>query len=447
FQPDTGEILLEGKRVIFSSASEARKAGIQVVHQEPILVPYLSVAENLFLGLERAFWFSHKKLIKLAGQAFERLGFDLNVSLPAWQLSVRERKLVQITQAFLTPAKILIFDEPTAVLFPDDVERMAALIKQQKEHGVGIVYISHRLEEVFQLADNVTILKDGRVVGHHSIQEVDIHGLIKKMIGRELGDLFPPRRDFAPSQKILEVSDLKTQRLLRGIKFVLHKGEILGIGGLKGHGQDVLLRALFGVIPLTEGNILINGRKVRINSPRDALKHGMVLVTERRSEEGLCPVLSFRLNTALPNLRACSKCGLVNYGLENEHLREIVSQLRIQLSSFEQPVWQLSGGTKQKVIMGKWIVKKPCIWLLIEPTMGIDVGTKREIYFALRKLADEGSGIILVTSDMKELVGLCDRVLVMREGRITGEFRGPEITEENIVKAALEVTESASTCR
>lgn len=442
--PDGGEVLLEGRKRLFRSPKEARDAGISVVHQEAALVPFLSVAENVFLGWDRTFLVSQRRLVDKARSLFEELGYDIDPRVPAWQLSVRERKLVQIAQALVRLPKVLILDEPTAVLSYDDTKKLIEMVQYLKSEGLAIIYISHRIEEIFIVADNVTVLKDGKVVANCPIKQVDIDSLITMMVGRELGDLFPPKREFVSNNKVLEVNNLTTKGIVKNLSFTLYEGEILGIGGLKGHGQDELLRALYGAVPIEKGEILIEGKKCTIQRPRDALRHGIVLVTDKRSEEGLFMVLPVRHNIALPNQQGWAKCGWIDHRKETRQIADVVHSLRIQITSVDQPVWQLSGGTKQKVILGRWFVLKPRVWLLIEPTMGIDVGTKREIYFLLRNLAERGSSIVLVTSDMKELVGLCDRVIVMREGKISGEFKGLEITEENILRAALGVTEHVS---
>ena len=446
--PSEGRIIFDGQQHVFHSPLEAWKQGVRVVHQESVLIPELSVAENLFLGREKFInglskqWMSYKKWFRLANEVFRNLDLDLDPSLPIYSLSIAEQKWVQIVQAIIASPKLLVLDEPTASFSEPDVEKLFRIIHMLKEQNVGIVYISHRLDEVSAIADRITVLKDGKKVGTYDREQVTPHDLIKLMIGRDLGDMFPPRRPKGAKIPALEIKGLTIKRAgIIDVNFTLYEGEILGIGGLKGSGQDILLRALFGLIPWERGEIKLYDKKCKINNPKQAIRNGIVLITEYREKEGLCPALSVRYNMALPNLSFWSRFGLINYRRETQHLLKTAKSLNLQARSLEQPVWQLSGGNKQKTILGKWFVRSPHIWLLIEPTMGIDVGTKREIYFALRALADEAKhSIILVTTDTKELVGLCDRVIMMRQGKIVAELSEGQITEENIVRAALGVT-------
>jgi ribose transport system ATP-binding protein len=446
--PSEGRIIFNGQQRIFRSPLEAWKDGIRVVPQETVLVPELSVAENLFLGREKfinrlsKFWMSYKKWFRLAHEVFQNFDLDLDPSLPVYSLPIAEQKWVQIAQAIIASPKLLVLDEPTASFSEPDVEKLFCIMRKLKEQDVGIVYISHRLDEVLAVADRVTVLKDGKKVGTYDRQQATPHDLVKLMIGRDLGDMFPPRRSKDAKVPALEVKGLTIKRAgIINTSFTLYEGEILGIGGLKGSGQDILLRALFGLMPWESGEIKLYDKKCKIKNPKQAIRNGIVLITEYREQEGLAPALSVRYNMALPNLSLWSRFGLINYRRETQSLLKTAKSLNLQAQSLEQPVWQLSGGNKQKTILGKWFLRSPRIWLLIEPTMGIDVGTKREIYFTLRALTDEAKhSIILVTTDTKELVGLCDRVIIMRQGKIVAEFSEGEITEENIVRAALGVT-------
>jgi len=443
FPPNEGQIRIDGKPQEFREPQDAQGIGIRVVPQEFSLVSNLSVAENLFLGMEsltigHGLLFQPKVLYKRAKEMLDDLGLPFNPRMPVYRLSVAQQKWLEIAKALVAVPKILVLDEPTAPLSDQEVKHLFAMIKDLKKQGTTLIYISHRLEELFKIADRVTVLKDGEKVGTRSVHEVTRDEVIRMMIGRQLGELFPPRPEKISKTKVLEIRDFTAGEMVRDVSLDLFQGEILGIGGLQGNGQDRLLKALFGTIRCDHGEVRLEGRKVKIRSPRHAVRHGIALVTDKKEVEGLCMVLSMRHNMSLPTLYQRQRIGVIQLQRETEVLEGMAHDLAVHSTSLSRAVGQLSGGNKQKVIVGKWLIADPKIIMFIDPTMGIDVATKQQLYLLLRNLAAEkGKGIILVLSEMMELLGLCDRIAVMREGRVVEVFEGEKATEESIMRAAM----------
>jgi ribose transport system ATP-binding protein len=381
------------------------------------------------------------KAVKLRQQAVQALDL-VNVQLApdslVIHLSAAHQKLVEIAKALATTPDILVVDEPTAPLTKQETHDFFQVLRTLKARSTTIIYISHRLEEIFQLADRVTVLKDGKNVATKEIGETDEDDVIRMMIGRELGDMFPEKTRHLKEENILSVCHLSCKDDLFDIHFDLRKGEILGIAGLEGQGQDILLKTIFGVFQKDKGEIKVDGKSVIIDSPGQAIKVGMALVTDKRGAEGLCLNLSVRDNLALPTLKTRQQFSIINRKQEGATVEKIATDLNIQTPSLRKLVKFLSGGNQQKTVVGKWLIGQPRIMLFIDPTVGIDVGAKTEMYKLMRELVAESDlGVVVVTSDMLELLGLCDRILVMYQGQIVSEMLGKDATEEEIMRAAV----------
>lgn len=448
FPPDSGRIYLGGKEVTFKSPHAARRAGLNIIHQEFSLVPYMSIAENILLGQEdcnRLGLVKSAALRRRATQALDMVNVRLDTDTLVINLSASQQKLVEIAKALAATPDILVVDEPTAPLTKRETLDFFQVLKALKEHGTTVIYISHRLEEIFQIGDRVTVLKDGKKVCTKSIDETDEDDLIRMMIGRDLGDMFPAKAMTPKREVILSIRHVERRDELFDINLDLHKGEILGIAGLKGQGQDVLLKTIFGALPKHNGEIKIDGKQARIGSPAQAIASGMALLTDKRALEGLCPLLSVLDNLALPTLNKRQHLGVIKRSEEETTVEKTIKDLNIQTPSLSKLVKFLSGGNQQKIVVGKWLMADPRIVLFIDPTVGIDVGAKTELYRLMRELAEERDiGVLVVTSDMLELLGLCDRMLVMYEGRIVTEVWGKDATEEVIMRAAVGRAETAN---
>jgi ribose transport system ATP-binding protein len=444
YSPDEGEILIDGEQVTYRSPHGAQLQGISTIHQELILVPNMSVAENIFLGQEMnhvAGFIDSSRMNKKAVEVLSSIGASLNPAELVATLDSSNQKMVQIAKALVITPQILVVDEPTAPLGAREVDNLFSALLRLKKQGTTIVYISHHLEEIFRLADRLTVLKDGKKVVTKAVKDTKIEDVVRYMIGRELGELFPPRQTRSRSiRTLLEVKNLNRGNVLRDVSFKLQSGEILGIAGLEGNGQAVLLRTVFGSCAKDSGEVIVDGRPRMIADPTHAIASGMALVTDKRAGEGLCLLLSVSDNLSLPTLRKRQKFGIVDREKEKALVERNIGEYRIKTPSPSKQTKFLSGGNQQKIILGKWLNNDPNIVLLMEPTFGVDVGAKSEIYSFIRKLVDEEDrGIVMVTSDMLELLGLCGRILVMYKGRIVKELPHEVATEEKILKAALGV--------
>ncbi len=440
FAPDKGKIILKDHEVVLRNPHTARSAGICVVHQELVLVPYMTVVENILLGQEptTAGWVRSRKMSSDARDYLDALNARIDCDARVVDLTASEQKLVQIAKALAANPKILVLDEPTAALGKEETTDFFTALERIKRDGTAIVYVSHRLEEIFELADSATVLKDGRVVANMDVAHTNQDELIRLMIGRDLGDMFPERSATNGGRMVLSARGITRAGDLHGVDFDLHKGEILGIAGLKGQGQDALLKAIFGALPMDGGSIAFDGSPIHVRNPRDAIRVGMALVTDKRGEEGLCLLLNVRDNITLATLRHRQKLGVIQSRYEREAADGVVEHLNVQTSGMKKLVKYLSGGNQQKIVVGKWLIAEPKVMMFIEPTLGIDVGAKTELYRLIRELADQHDmGVLMVSSDMLELLGLCTRILVMYGGRIVRAFKGEEATEELIMKASL----------
>jgi rhamnose transport system ATP-binding protein len=439
-QPDAGEILLNGEPVHFNDARESRQAGIAAIYQELSLFPDLDVAENIFVGRQpvtagrRVDW---RKLYAEAGKLLESLGVKLDLKQKARTLSIAQQQMVEIARAFSIHARILIMDEPTSSLTLHEVDDLFRLVRRLRAEGTAIIFISHRLEELFTLADRVTVLRDGSYVGTRPMQEVTRDDLIRMMVGRTITNLFP-KQDVKAGDVVLKVEHLTRAGSFYDVSFELRRGEILGFAGLVGAGRTNVARAIFGAKPATDGRIEVHGREVRITSPQQAIELGLAYVPEDRQLHGLIPTMPLTPNISLPMLPSYAQMGWLRDRLERKSAYEAARQMEVRANNIWQLARELSGGNQQKVVLAKWLSTNPRILILDEPTRGIDVGTKAAVHGLMSKLAAEGLSILMISSELPEILGMSDRVIVMREGHVTGEFSRAEATQENIISAATQ---------
>jgi ABC-type sugar transport system ATPase subunit len=443
YRADQGEIFVDGERRYILDPGESQTLGLAFIHQDLNIVPHLSVAENIFLGhypRNRLGLVSLSKLVKAAQRIPEALKINADLRSPAGRLSVVEQWKMVINRALALKFKIIFMDEPTSSLTHDEVEELFRSISHLKETGKAIVYVSHRLEEVFKIADRVTVIKDAKKVGTESVSGMDSARLYQMMLGRELKDVFPGKEE--PQDTIcLEVEDLSRWPTVKGVNFQLRKGEILGIAGLVGSGRTELARLIFGVDRKDRGNIFINGQKVEIGSPADAIRLGVALVPEQRRSQGLVLPMDVKQNITLASLDKLwqwSKIPVLSRQKEKSLAQEFFHFLEIKAYGLNQPVALLSGGNQQKVVLSKWLCSMAKILILDEPTRGIDVGAKFAIYGIITELASRGIGIIMISSDLTEVVGLSHRILVMKQGMIKANLSRKETDLPSILTLCLE---------
>jgi ribose transport system ATP-binding protein len=438
-QKDKGDIKICGRRVSITSPHVGRKLGIAAIYQEFSLAPDLTVAENIFLDRlgTKGGLISWRRLYSNASELVRRIGFDIDPRTPVGRLSVAYQQVVEIAKALSEDARILILDEPTAVLAPSEVGRLFEVLGKLKKQATGIIYISHRLEEIFKIADRITVLKDGVVNGSFLRAEVTSDDVINLMIGRKLTSMFS-RRQRTLGNEVLRVSGLNMGKKVRDVCFSLRAGEVLGIAGLVGSGRTETARAVFGADGRAEGTIVLNGSVLRIKSPTDAVKAGIGLVPEDRKAQGAILAMSVRENVTMPRLlKAVAGLRLIRKAKEEEITDELVKRLAIKAAGTETKVEDLSGGNQQKVVLAKWFGANCRVIILDEPTRGVDVGAKAEIYSLIGDLADRGLGIIVISSETGELIGICDRVVVMRDGQIQDVLEDKAISQENIMRLAI----------
>jgi rhamnose transport system ATP-binding protein len=439
-QPDKGEILLNGEPVHFSDARDSRQSGIAAIYQELSLFPDLDVAENIFAGRQpvtlggRVDW---RKLYAEAGRLLESLGVQLDLKQKARTLSIAQQQMVEIARAFSINARILIMDEPTSSLTLHEVDDLFRLVRRLREERTAIIFISHRLEELYSLADRVTVLRDGTYVDTRSMKDVTRDDLIRMMVGRTITDLFP-KQDVRPGDIVLKVENLTRAGSFQNVSFELRRGEIVGLAGLVGAGRTNVARAIFGVEPATGGSIQIDGRAVVITSPQQAIKLGLAYVPEDRQLHGLIPAMHITSNISLPVLSRYAQSGWLRDKIERTSTYEAARQMEVRANNIWQLARELSGGNQQKVVLAKWLATNPRILILDEPTRGIDVGTKAAVHGLMSKLAGEGMAILMISSELPEILGMSDRVIVMREGVVTGQFSRAEATQETIISAATQ---------
>lgn len=439
YQPDCGSILLNGDSCVIKSPRNARKLGIGIVHQELNLFPVLSIGDNVTAGDQPAFGFLrflNRKAIRAKTRGImETFAIDLDPDTPVKNLSIAQQQVVEIVHALLLDIKVLILDEPTSALTGKETDFLFSTMRRLREAGMSIIYISHRLEEIFKIADRVTVLRDGALVGTRDLAAVSMESLIHMMVGRSFTDLYG-QSSSKPLEDILRVSGLCRKGKFRGVTFTLRRGEILGLAGLVGAGRTEVARAIFGADRLDEGRIELDGRPVQIKSPKMAMRMGIAYLTENRRLEGLFFGMNLRENVSVTHLRRFSRYGMMDRRSEAAETESYRERLRIQTPDIARNVSTLSGGNQQKVVLARWLAINPKVLIIDEPTRGIDVGAKAEIYALLRDLASRGMAILLISSELPEILGVSDRIAVMYEGRITGILAGPEATQEKIMALA-----------
>ena len=446
--PEAGSVRVSGEEVHFRAPSDAMAKGIAIIHQEMALATDLTVAENIFLS-EIPGVISWRDLRRRARELIDSLGFSIHPGAVVADLSVAHQQVVEIAKALSRNARVMVFDEPTAVLSVQDAERLLGIIRSLRERGVGIIYISHRLDEVFRIADRITVMKDGASVATVNRSEVEVDDVIRMMVGRSLKALFGEDVARVPGAEMLRVENLSDGSRIRDVSISLRAGEIVGLGGLVGAGRTEFVRMIFGAERAHSGRIFVQGREVSIRSPGDAVKAGIGLVPENRKEQGLVLDFPIRANATMARLGPLVNAfGFMRRAKETSVVEDLSKRLRIKAGSLAHPASSLSGGNQQKVVLAKWFHAGGRILIFDEPTRGVDVGAKTEIYSLIRSLAAEGCAVLVISSEHLELFGLCDRILVMREGKITGALLPEDFTEEKLLKLAMasapRVAEAAS---
>jgi ribose transport system ATP-binding protein len=435
--PTSGKIIFKGVELKAMNPIFAMQQGIGAVYQEFNLIPSLTVAENIFYGRELRgnFFLKRKEMNRLAKEILNDLGVQISPKTIVKDLSVGYQQIVEIAKSVSRDVKFLIMDEPTAPLTDSEVEKLYKIVFRLKQKGVTILYISHKLEEVFRLSDRITVMRDGKYVVTLPCAETNREQLISLMVGRELGQNYPGRSTKNAGKNVLEVKHLSNGNI-HDVSFTLRKGEILGIAGLVGAGRTELVRAIFGADRILRGNVYINGREVFIKNPQKAIKNGIGLIPEDRKQHGVLLEMDIRFNVSYASLDHMTQYGFVNRGKETSLAGNYIESLRIKTPGSSQQVKNLSGGNQQKVVLAKWLATHCDILFFDEPTRGIDIGAKQEIYQLMRQLAEEGKSMIMISSEMPELIGMSDRVLVMKEGRLTGELQQEQMTQEKILTLA-----------
>ncbi|NBH12100.1 sugar ABC transporter ATP-binding protein [Amycolatopsis sp. SID8362] len=438
-KPDDGTLLLDGRPVEFGSPADAKAAGIAVIYQEPTLFPDLSVAENIVMGRHPRTTLGRIDRAAIRAEAerlFARLGVRIDPARPARGLSIADQQIVEIAKALSADARVLVMDEPTAALTQIEVERLFSVARTLRQEGAAIMFISHRFEEITELCQRVTIMRDGRHVSTDLLEDVTVDEMVKRMVGRDLDALYP-KQDVEPGAVVLEVEGLAREGVFRDISFSVRAGEIVAFAGLVGSGRSEVVQAVFGVDERDAGVVKVSGKKLKPHSSRAAMGAGMALVPEDRRQQGLIMDLSIERNVTLPRSRALSKLGFLTGASERQEARHWTERLRTKYRRLGDPVGTLSGGNQQKVVLAKWLAMAPKVLIVDEPTRGIDVGTKAEVHRLMSALAAEGVAIVMVSSELPEVLGMADRVLVMREGRIVAELPRADATEDAVMFAAM----------
>ena len=437
---DSGIIKIKGKEVEFSNPKQAEEEGIVVIHQELNIIPYLTVAQNIYLGKEITYGktgiLNTDKMNKLAAKTLKQLGVtDIKPQDIAGELSVGKQQMVEIARALSTNAEVIIMDEPTSALTDREIEKLFNVIHSLKEQGVAFVYISHRMEEIFQICDRISILRDGNYIGTKYIADTSFEEVVKMMVGRELGERYPVKNNKI-GEVIFQVENLTINGLFESVNFEVREGEILGVSGLMGAGRTEVMEAIFGYRKKDSGTVKLNGKPLKTNHPSNLIKEKIGFITEDRKGKGLVLDSSIRENIALTNFEIISKFGVIERSEERNLVEKLIRKLRVKASSIEQKAKTLSGGNQQKVVIAKWLGINPKVLILDEPTRGVDIGAKKEIYSIMNQLAKNGVAIIMISSELPELLGVSDRIMVMHEGKVKAFFDKHEATQEKIMMAA-----------
>ncbi|MFK0335593.1 ATP-binding cassette domain-containing protein [Rhizobium sp. NPDC090275] len=438
YRPDNGAVIIGDQPIRLTSPLEAQHAGIAVMHQHPGLFPDLSIAENIFIGQTGTKWkLDHAGMQSEARRLLKTVGLNADVSMPLGKLRTSEQQLVEVARALSLNARVLIMDEPTAALSQREVERLFSVVEQLKKQGVAIMFVGHRMDEIYRVADRITVLRDGRLVGTELTANLSRERAIQMMVGRALENLYP-RHTNVPGNVVLEVQDLSLEGVFENISFQLRGGEILGFGGLVGSGRTEIARVLFGIDQPTTGTIVLDGEEVKFSSPRDAMDQGIAYVSEDRLGQSLVMDFSILNNACLTVLGDATRNGLMSRTKELQLAEPSLDRLRLRFSSYDQPVSSLSGGNQQKVVLSKWLATKPRVLILDEPTQGIDVQSKAGVHEMMADLANQGMAIILISSELPELLGMADRMIVLREGKASAHFDRSDATQEKIIEAATD---------
>ena len=438
YTKDAGTVLVDGKEVNYKNPQEAEKAGIVFIYQELNVMFDLTVEENLFMGKEihGKFGICDKKAMqKKAQEALNILGVNISPKTVMAELSVGQQQMVEICKALMADAKVIIMDEPTAALTQSETVALFKVIESLRKKGVSMVYISHRMEEIFELCDRITVLRDGSYIGVKNIPETNMNEIVKMMIGREIGERYPSR-NVKIGKEVLKVKELTRKGTFHDVNFSVRAGEVLGVSGLMGAGRTEIMQAIFGNLSYESGTIEIDGKEVKISNPRQAMEHGIGFITEDRKTEGLMLDKSIRENISLCNLRRISKSSVISREAEKNMVAEAIKDLRIKCFGSYHECNNLSGGNQQKVVLAKWILTNPKILILDEPTRGVDIGAKKEIYSIINKLAAQGVAIIMVSSELPEVLGMSDNIMVVREGEVRGIISYEEANQERVMTLA-----------
>ncbi|MBX7367304.1 sugar ABC transporter ATP-binding protein [Clostridium chauvoei] len=441
YQKDQGEIFVEGKEIKIKGIKDAEKCGITIIHQELSVIPNITIAENIFLGNEKYNKFTgrinKKLLIERSKMFLEQIGCTLDPNMLVEDINVGERQMIEIAKALTKNAKIIIMDEPTTALTDVETKNLFKVIDNLKNKGIAIIYISHRMEEIFTICDRVEVLRDGKYAGEAQIKDIDNDKLIAMMVGRKIEDQFPYKK-VDIGNTILRVNDLEYKGKVKKASFEVKEGEILGVAGLMGSGRTELAKTIFGEYKKTSGKIILSGKEINIKCSKDAIENGICYLSEDRKKEGCVLDMSVANNMTLCNLKKYERNNKsINTKAELKDVEEYIKKINIRTPNSGQLIKNLSGGNQQKVILAKWLLLSPKVFIIDEPTRGIDVGAKKEIYELLNELKSMGKAIIMISSDLPEVLGISDRIMVMSEGRISGELQREEATQEKIMKLAV----------
>lgn len=437
YTKDSGQIFVDGKEAVIRNTTESEKLGIAIIYQELNLIPELSVAENIFLHRQpkKGVFVDWKQMNAEAAGVLKQIDVDIDTRVTVASLSVAQQQMVEIAKAISLQSRVLVMDEPTSALTEGETRKLFQVISNLKAQGITMVYISHRMEEIFEICDSFSVMRDGAYIAGGKISEVSVDKLIEYMVGRSLSQVFPEKKN-AVGQVVLEAENISSGNEVKDVSFYLRKGEILGFAGLVGAGRTETLKAVFGAKPKSKGRVKINGKAAPIHSPKDGIHWGIGFVPEDRKREGLVTELSVMDNVVMAKMDNSMTYGLFSAGKARRLCRKYIESLMIKTPSEKQPAKYLSGGNQQKVVLAKWLNCAPEIIVLDEPTRGIDINAKMEIYHIIVKLAEEGKSIILVSSEMQEIIGLCDRVYVMCEGRVAATLKKEELTQQKIMSYA-----------